>query len=248
MKMIKTVGIVGAVITSFAPMAKVDLTFHRDISPLIIQGEEVGFSLFNKSAYQLEDGQSQIVLRVSKLVDKQGEKEKFNSEVLVVSFDASNEQVLIEPGMTITRKEHATAFDANPSLKITSSTGQKLDYQQAILPASMGVTRDYEKELAKFNKANGIVVPGMVAATAVESQSAIQSAQPSSAQSMVQYWYEKAQPVDKEQFVEWAFANRKQQQLEALDSDSKPLEMMSYWYTEADAGERKAIFAWLVSQ
>lgn len=242
-------------VTSFAPQAQVDIKFHRDITPIVIGGEELGFSLFGQSSFELPDGKNQVVFRVAKLVERQGEKEKFNSTVLVATFDAQDDEIFIEPGMTITRVEQAEAFNKTPNISFKSKSGNDLNVQQEALPALPGITRDYEKELARYNKNSGIAIATAASVSVDEStlskpsESVVVQTESDAmtSESMVQYWYEKADSADKETFVNWAFSNRKQPDIATL-SGNKPLEMMSYWYAEADMGERKSIFSWLMAQ
>ncbi|MGC9461785.1 YccT family protein, partial [Vibrio genomosp. F10] len=156
MKVMNRMLVVGAMITSFAPMAAVDVTIDRNISAVIANGEEVGFFVLKKSTFEYENGQNQIVVRAAQLVDKQGEKEKFNSHPVVITFDAADTTLKIDIESDITRVEHAEAFNKDPRFVVTDKSGKEIKVKQDILPASSGISRDYVKELARYNSKHSI--------------------------------------------------------------------------------------------
>ncbi len=123
--------ITAAMIASFSSLAAVEVDFHRDVSPLVVDGEEIGFNMFSRDPYQLEDGQNQVVVRLSKLVDKQGEKEKFNSKVVVITFDTQDQSIVIEPATKVTRIDHAEKFNENPKFKLVAKSGDVISSEQA---------------------------------------------------------------------------------------------------------------------
>lgn len=116
--------------------------------------------------------------------------------------------------------------------------------QQDRLEALGGFTRDYEKELAAYNKANNIALAGVtsVSATAVTSKEDVKISKP---QEMVEYWYQEAEQSEKEAFSSWAFQNRKQVSAD-LKTTGKPSEMLDYWYKKASEEQRSQILTWLL--
>ena len=64
---------------------------------------------------------------------------------------------------------------------------------------------------------------------------------------MTKYWFDEATSVEKEQFTEWAFANRKTVSSQ-LTTSSKSLEMLGYWYEKASAGDKAQILTWLLNR
>lgn len=252
MKVINKVLVVGAVITSFAPMAAVNLTIDRNISALVAHGEEVGFSITKKDSFEFENGQNQIVLRVEQLVTNLGEKEKFNSQPIVLTFEAEDVSLNVATQSPITRLEHAEAFKKNPNFLITDASGKEVSVKQDVLPASTGISRDYLKELARYNSKNSINLATATATTAaavtVKEDSEVKpSSDGSQSTQMVEYWYDKASTSEKSEFTDWAFDNRNNSNLEAIEG-SKALEMASYWFTQGSTKERKKTLAWLLEQ
>lgn len=255
MKVMKNALIICSAVASFAPNAAVNVEFHRDISPIVVGGEEIGFSVFSKSEYTIPDGVNQLVLQVSKLVEKHGEREKFNSKAFVLTFDQENTKLFIEPDGKLARVEQAEAFNEKPSFLVTDDSGAKIDFTVAELPSLGGISRDYEKELAKFNAKNNpeLVVASTTTTAAVASNIVVESKQVSKDTSseeqtnMFGYWLEKANKQEIEQFTQLAFESRNKSDVSIPSDASQPLQMLAYWFNQANNEERKSILSHLVS-
>ncbi|CCO46493.1 putative VvgS protein [Vibrio nigripulchritudo SOn1] len=154
-----------AVLLPIQTFANVQVHLHRDLTPVVIEGEEVGFRIGKKNTIVLKNGQNQIVVRISKLVAKQGEYEKFNSEPMVVTFEASNTELTLNPTRVITRIEQIGSFEDNPEVVMFDKNGRSYTIEQGLLKRGSGLTRDYERELAKFNQKNGIEIAAVAAAS-----------------------------------------------------------------------------------
>lgn len=86
MKSLKILLLAGLVGASFQAAADVKINLNRDVQPLVINGEELGFSLSDKSEFILKDGQNQLVLQVSKLVQNQGNMRNLIQRLLLSLF------------------------------------------------------------------------------------------------------------------------------------------------------------------
>lgn len=64
---------------------------------------------------------------------------------------------------------------------------------------------------------------------------------------MTKYWFDDATTVEKEQFTEWAFVNRKSVTT-SLEGNSKSVEMLSYWYEKASSEDKAQILTWLLNK
>lgn len=252
MKVIRSLVVVGAMIASFAPRAEVSVDFHSDISPLLVGGDPVGYSFFAKSSYMLPDGNNQIVLRVSKLVEKLGEKEKFNSKAFVLTFDQTDQELFIEPNAKIVRAEQAQEFDEAPKFSVKNAQNEEIEFELAELPNLGGLTRDYEKELAKFNKKHhpSLAVASTASAvstTEVGNTSTLELVSESSEPNMFEYWLKQASAEDIDQFAQIAFEGRKQASISIPEGESQALQMLGYWYNKASVEQRKQILSHLIS-
>ncbi|MFA0079553.1 DUF2057 family protein [Vibrio artabrorum] len=247
MKVINKMFVIGTMLTSFAPMAAVDLTLDRNIAALVVHGEEVGFSISKADKFDFENGRNQIVLRVEQLVSNLGEKEKFNSYPIVLTFDAEDVSLNVATKSPISRKEHANAFQKNPKFVITDETGKEVQVKQDVLPVLSGISRDYVKELNRYNSMNSINLATVTTGSEKTKTESKRSSEANQSLQMVEYWYNKASANDKSQFSDWAFDNRNEQDLTSIEG-SKPVEMASYWFAQGSVEERKKILSWLLEQ
>ena len=253
MKGIKTLLAATVMMTSFAPHADVGLNFHRDISPIIVQGEETSYSLFPTSAYQLENGNNQIVFRMAKLIESNGgDRTKFNSHAFVLNFDAEDIDVRLESAVNVLRENQAIEFNRNPNVLLVDEAGNRIDFTIDQLIAGDALMRDYTKDLAHYNKARNITVgnPNELEVAQVLPEvkvATVTTTNEVGPVSMIPYWMEKATAVESDQFMSWAFENRSTDSLKPIEG-TQVLNMLGYWYSEAKVEERKQILAWLVSQ
>ncbi len=145
-------------LSPFLAYANVNIQLDKNIEAVVIEGEELPLSVLNKSKFTLPNGQNQLVLRVSKLVTKGSEFEKFRSDPVVVTFDAADTTINIKPARDIRFEREVKEYKSNVNFILETQTEAPVIAKQAILPRGSGFTRDYEKELARFNKKNGIDV------------------------------------------------------------------------------------------
>lgn len=243
MKSFKILLLVGLVGTSFQSAADVKIGLNQDVQPVVINGDELGFSLTSKKEFNLENGQNQIVVQIEKLVQNRGEYEKYNSVPVVITLEQADTSLTISPSSKVSTTEDAKQFDKQPKFTVKNSNNDVVNVQQDRLEALGGFTRDYEKELAAYNKANNIVLAGTTnVSTAVVAKTDVKISKP---QEMVEYWYQEAEQSEKEAFSSWAFQNRKQVS-EDLKTTGKPSEMLDYWYKKASEEQRSQILTWLL--
>lgn len=245
MKLIGKIVIFSSVAASFAVQAAVEVNLHRDIEPIVLEGKEVGFSLSKKDKVVLPNGTNQIVIRVAKLVEKKGEREKFNSKPQVFTITASDAVLFLSPEMKITRFEQAEVFEQEPTYSLESKDGSDVEYTYETLPPLSGITRDYVKELRRYNEQNNMSVEAP-SNDSLQNMAPHNSVKPQ-AQEMVEYWFTKASKEDKELFIDWAFSNRTQISPKSLEG-TKELEMMAHWYQEATPETRKELLSWSLAQ
>ncbi|MGR5545951.1 DUF2057 family protein [Vibrio sp. PNB22_2_2] len=242
---------------SCSAMSAVNIDLHRDIAPIVVNGEKLGFFINKKSVLALDDGLNQMVVSVGKLVQNQyGEREKFNSKPFIITFETSNADLELLLPTTFTKIEDAIKFDQSPSYILRNKkSGELVENVQAILPDSGGLTRDYEKEVAKYNHKNGFSI-GYLAAKdekgSVNNNSyAVENAKAESnskSVEMIKYWYEKANSSDRKTFTDLALSNRNSEIKQENNQQSQSLEMMIYWFNETEKSGKKSIATWLINQ
>nr|WP_268895524.1 DUF2057 family protein [Grimontia sedimenti] len=138
---------------SFSSLAAVNVEFDVSIEPMLVNGEEVSSLLSQMTKVELPDGPNQLVVRVSKLIRENGVFTKFKSEPVVVTFDVSNTDVLVEPGKKFDSAQEVGDFKTKPTLKVSYNNGQILDVHTGVLQRGKGILRDYGEELAAYNLA-----------------------------------------------------------------------------------------------
>jgi len=139
---------------SFSSFATVDVEFDVAIEPLLVNGEEVSSLISQMTQVELPNGANQLVVRVSKLIRKNGVYTKFKSEPIAVTLDASDTTVVIQPGKHINSVQEVGDFEKNPTLNILNKAGEKMNVHTGILPRGKGLVRDYAEELAAYNMDN----------------------------------------------------------------------------------------------
>ncbi|EOW9289398.1 VvgS protein [Vibrio cholerae] len=241
-----------AALLPFSVSAAVEIKLAEEISPIVVNGEESGFRISKLSDITLDDGTHQLVVRVSKLVTGQTGYEKFNSNPLVLTFSATDQRLKLGSVKSITTLADAKAFDAAPMLTLADiSTGKAIEVKQDELPRLQGITRDYLKELNAYNKKNNLLpVEQAVAQTAalvVPSQEVAKADNGPTSVSMIQYLYGEASSAERQEFANWAFANRAEV-TQPISTSNKLVDMMADWYKKADKAEKTSILSWLISQ
>ena len=256
MKLISKLVAVGLGLSSLPALSAVDVQIQREIAPVIINGESLGFTLQKRSVLELDDGLNQVVVRIEQLVQNSlGEREKFNSTPVVVTFDESNVDLELTIPKRFSTIAKAEQFNENPQFLLTNKkTGKVVKTTQDILPNGGGITRDYEKETARYNSKNGILLNGvqpvMVAAAVSAPQSVeVAKALPVESKSteMVKYWFGEATPQDQEKFAQLAFSHRNSEINLSENNSSQSLQMMTYWFNEAERSDKKNIVAWIIN-
>lgn len=145
-----------SMLSPFSAKAEVIIKLDKNVEAIVVDGEERPLTVFNKTSFSLPNGANQLVLRVSKLVTKGSEFEKFRSDPVVVTFDASDTSLYIKPEHDIRFEREAKDYKSKALFVLQTPDGQNLIAEQAVLPRGSGFTRNYEKELARFNKKNQI--------------------------------------------------------------------------------------------
>ncbi len=231
---------------SFSAFSAVIVELDTDLAPVIIDGKETGLRINTQRIIELDNGQNQLVVRVSKLLTGQSQFEKYYSNPVVLTFEAHDTRLYVSPAKEIKTKEQAKLFKNDPQMNVVDASGNPFSVQQGVLMPGDGLVRDYRRELEAFNKTHGLTETAR-AEKDMTTASDVHEKHHSQALEMVQYWYARAAESEQQIFSDWAFLNRKTVS-EALSGDSQPLNMLGYWYAEAEQNDRVAILKWLLEQ
>lgn len=148
-------------ICSLNTMAAVDVALGDNVDLVAFNGEAVGIRVTPLKSLELENGINQIAVKVSKLVtDPQGQYEKFNSEISIITFEAQDQTVDVKILADIKTRNDAETFNSKPVYDIKSN--KNMQSQQDILAKGPGFTRDYEKEIIRYNQKRNIELNSIV--------------------------------------------------------------------------------------
>lgn len=151
---------------SYGANAAVDVTFSPDVETVVVNGKKTLNLLESTEELKLDNGLNQVVVRVSKLVEGQGQLEKYRSEPIVITFNASDTKFNISPKNRIINAVDVSNFDANPSMKIDNYDNFKVNATIDVLPKNNSGDsgtiwgRDYLKDLAYYNQSKGYIFEG----------------------------------------------------------------------------------------
>lgn len=222
MKLFKKVLLTSALMLTSAANADVVVEFAPDVESIIVNGEKTFNLLESTKSVTLKDGLNQVVVRVSKLAEGQGQLEKYRSVPLVVTFTAADQTLLIKPSMRVLNAIDVSNYDENPSMHVVAKNGQRVDAKVERLPqdktidSSSFFSRNYVKELEQYNAAQGYALVSNTA-QAVETVKAVS----------------KVQPIKTAKVL---------QEITSSEADLKQL------YLQLSAEQRKSFLGWAVTQ
>lgn len=147
--------------------AAVNLTLDPEVEVLVVEGENTPINFMNKLDFTLKNGRSQLVIRLSKLIQQDsGEYEKFKSDPIILDFDATDTQLTISPSRNFNVERQVKDFKSNPSFVVKTANGQLQPSTQNLLPKARGLVPDYAAALASYNRKHAIAVSETVAVNA----------------------------------------------------------------------------------
>ena len=151
---------------AYGANAAVEVTFAPDVETIIVNGDKTLNLLEKTEDLRLDNGLNQIVVRVSKLIQGQGDLEKYRSEPLVITFTADDQKFNIKPDVRIINSIDVSNFNVKPSMKLVTENGSTIDAKIDVLPKNqIGDSgsmfgRNYLKDLAYYNQAQGYAFAG----------------------------------------------------------------------------------------
>lgn len=181
------------------------LKLNEGVNLFAINGKEIskGNGFFStKNEFSLPDnGTNQILVSYTAEVKNGDSYELEESELSVIKFTASDQQLTISaPSISSTKQLEAFNTQLNWSLKTSDNT--PVSYEVNLLPLEgfrLGV--DYEQELSEFNRtpAAAAIPPTETIAPPIEAINAHDTEQ-AVILKMLQHWYELASPETREKF------------------------------------------------
>jgi len=103
-----------------------------------------------KNTIDLVEGVNQIALRYTGSFRERGSMERFESEVVVIRFNAENKSYqLMLPN--ITQAKQANRFNKHPEIAINSDSGKVTIQTDILTKSGLQFGRNYQQELAAYN-------------------------------------------------------------------------------------------------
>ncbi|TON67990.1 hypothetical protein CGH51_20140 [Vibrio parahaemolyticus] len=151
----KTTTLLGICAILSAPAFAAQLTLQKELVPRVINGEFVypEWISYNNSI-ELKDGENQLAVTVGQIVFEDGKRRKFDSQPLLLEFDAEKDAELSLTYKTFRTIEEAKAFELDPKVVLKDKNGKEVDFSMVQLrKGGLQGFRDYEREVADYNNA-----------------------------------------------------------------------------------------------
>ncbi|MGF1696957.1 DUF2057 domain-containing protein [Vibrio lamellibrachiae] len=213
----KKLAVLSLALCSVFAHAKTTIQTDSRVEILAVNQEINQIANKGKGDLQIENGQNQLLVRVTAMIDTNGGKEKFNSSPLVVTFDVSDETLLLETPFAIRDQRAVNKYTANPTLKITSN-GQEISASTDVITnETFALIKDYDAMLASYNQSNGVAAITTSAAvtaastpkpvTLPEIEAPKKQTNPVVKPSSLQTDFLAMTPDQRQEFVSWAVKN-----------------------------------------
>ncbi len=207
MKLGKITLITAALVTSTASFAG-SLSASSAISFLVFDGEKVN----KKTVMQINDTNThQVVVEVGGIVTSGSSSAFFSTDPIVLTFKGSMDDIKITSPY-ISSSMQAEQYKKSPTFKISTNSGQQIDYKWDYLRGEGFMPNSRVKEsLAEYNAGNGVAaVPAFVKSAPM----AVQNIKTKKgkvvvngenvAEQQLQYWFQQADKATQQRFLKWA--------------------------------------------
>lgn len=191
-------------------MANAQVTIHTDnrVEILAVNQQINQIPKKAKGDLKIANGRNQVLLRVTAMVDGNGGKQKFNSNPMVVTFDASNETLLFETPLAIRDQRGVRKFEKQPTVKVTRNGQPVTIITEQIFNQSFALIHDYDAMLEEYNLAGGVAAISVQTPTLRNNdklQSHKVSKQGNSCHSgAIQSDFLSMNPAERQEFISWA--------------------------------------------
>lgn len=153
----KTLVAIFSLLVSFAVSSQTIVTLQKEFTPQVLNGESA--IALNGNRVELEPGKNQLAVTIGQIVFEDGKKRKFDSDLLVLAFEATKDQLLTLNYKTFRTIQDAKAFSAEPTLELKDNSGQDVAFELVQLRKNgLQGFRDYQRELADYNQQHGMVM------------------------------------------------------------------------------------------
>lgn len=206
------VGLLGISLSVSA--AATTLKLSPDFELMVVDGKQMTGSLLKGAdSLELNDGQHQLLFKVTKSVRKEPRSQVlYTSPAQIVVFNSQNVSAVTIDLPRIENEQDAQRFDKAPSYRILGNHGKPLATRHDVLMLKTAANdNDLEKIVADYNAQNRqasvpalahlrasviAAVPGSPVFTPLSGDNV--------AEEMLQYWFLRADAATQKRFVAWA--------------------------------------------
>ncbi|PSW65812.1 DUF2057 domain-containing protein [Photobacterium leiognathi subsp. mandapamensis] len=188
--------------------ADVKLESSKETNILVVNGKEEGWS-FIKATNEvvLPNGENQILFNIGTVVLDDAAKKKFNSTPLLIKFDAKDAKLVLGYPK-IRTLEQAEAFNKSPEITLKNSMGDEVKFEYIQLNNSgLQNFRDYEREVADYNKSGGIASIGYVETTFSPPTIPASAPSPEAKMKFLKNAFIGLSEEEKQEFMSWGLKN-----------------------------------------
>ncbi|PSW21270.1 DUF2057 domain-containing protein [Photobacterium sanctipauli] len=204
---------------SFPSLADVKLELPFQAELVLINGVEAE----GNDTQTFKNGENQFAFRYEGTYRENGDDQVFKSDVIIVKFDESDENLKLELPR-LRSGQDVRKFNKSPNFTLANGQGEAISYQQdKLIKHGLQFGRDYEAEIAAYNQSGKVAaltsavavatLPAAAATTTpkpVQLPAATSPAKPDEATSqpqgknvpenMLNYWYEQADEATRARF------------------------------------------------
>ena len=201
---------------SLPAYAKLTLTLPKSAQLLVVNGVEME----DETSLVLHDGNNQIVFKYNTSFRQQGEQRRFSSEAVILTFNGQDSAYKLSLPR-LRSDSDADKFNQLAQLTLIDDAGVEVEYtSDQLLKAGMQLGRDYDKEIAVYNRSSApaalpnlvpqiqkstpIVLPATTVVVTHNSQPSEQTPNTSKDQinvgQMLDFWYSQADEETRKAF------------------------------------------------
>jgi len=138
-----------------APAFAAQLTLQAELAPQVLNGAYISPELVSDdNGIQLENGENQLAVTVGQIVFEDGKRRKFDSQPLLLEFEAEKDAQLTLTYDKFRTIEDAKAFEKNPVVTLKDKAGNDVRFSMTQLnKGGLQGFRDYQREVADYNNA-----------------------------------------------------------------------------------------------
>ncbi len=213
----KKLAILMCALVSASAFAKVTIQTDNRVEILAVNQVINNVPNVGRGDLQIENGENQLLIRVTAMIDTNGGKEKFNSLPMVVKFNASDETLKFETPYAIRDNRGVNRFNRSPEVKVNSNKGTVKLVTDNITNQTFDLIKDYDAMLANYNREGGVAaiaaVPVQLPEVApvpvhpIETTPVSKQTKPMVKPSQLQKDFMAMTPEQRQEFVSWAVKN-----------------------------------------